>query len=196
MVDRETVMALFRETGAYLKGHFRLTSGLHSPEYLQCALVLAHPQHAAALGQGIAAALAPLLRGARPDLVVSPAMGGIIIGHEAARACGCRFLFTERDDAGKMTLRRGFTLQGGESAVMVEDVVTTGGSSREVIELLRAAGVNVLAAASIIDRSGGAADLTVPRVALATLEVVAYPPDNCPLCAAGSEAVKPGSRPA
>jgi orotate phosphoribosyltransferase len=189
------VLALFRETGAYLSGHFRLTSGLHSPEYLQCARVLSHPVHAETLGRALAAALKTKLQ-TPVNVVVSPAMGGLIIGHEVARALGVRHIFTERDAEKKMTLRRGFAIETGETAVVIEDVITTGGSSVEVVELLRAAGANVAGAGSIIDRSGGKADLGVPRVALATLDVVSYPPDFCPLCEAGVPVVKPGSRPA
>jgi orotate phosphoribosyltransferase len=185
----ETVMQIFRETGAYLKGHFRLTSGLHSNEYLQCALVLQHPAVAERLGRELAAQLPD------SDVVVSPAIGGLIIGHEVARAKGVRFLFTERD-AGKMTLRRGFSVKPGETALVIEDVVTTGGSTREVIAVLRSSGARVLAAASVIDRSGGRADLGVPRVALATLDVIAYEPEDCPLCKQGVPVEKPGSRPA
>jgi len=179
----------FRETGAYLRGHFRLTSGLHSEEYLQCALVLQHPTIAEQFGKQLASKLG------KADLVASPAIGGLIIGHEVARAIGARFIFTERDAAGKMTLRRGFTVKPGETAIVIEDVVTTGGSTREVIEVLQAAGVKVLGAGSIIDRSGGKADLGVPRVALETMNVVAYQPDECPLCKQGLPVEKPGSRP-
>ena len=184
---------LFRQTGAYLRGHFRLTSGLHSPEYLQSALVLQHPAHAEKLGAELAARLRGLAGGEKIGVVVAPAMGGLIIGHEVARAMGARFVFTERD-GGRMTLRRGFALQPAESAVVVEDVITTGGSTREVVEIIQAAGARPVAAGSIIDRSAGKADVGVPRVALATLEVVAYPPDDCPLCRAGIPVVKPGSR--
>jgi orotate phosphoribosyltransferase len=186
----ETTLQVFRETGAYLKGHFQLTSGLHSDEYLQCALVLQHPEIAERLGRELATKLEPC------DLVASPAMGGVIIGHEVARALGARFIFSERDASGKMTLRRGFYVRPGESAAVIEDVVTTGGSTREVIDLLRAAGATVLGAGSIIDRSGGRANLGVPRVALATLDVVAYAPEDCPLCKQGVAVEKPGSRPA
>ncbi len=185
----ETTLQIFRDTGAYLKGHFRLTSGLHSDEYLQCALVLEHPEIAERLGRELALKLGPAA-----DMVAAPAIGGLIIGHEVARALGCRFIFTERDASGKMVLRRGFSVRPGETAVVVEDVVTTGGSTREVIEVLRAAGARVLSAGSIIDRSGGRADLGVPRFALATLNVVAYAPEKCPLCQQGIAIEKPGSR--
>jgi orotate phosphoribosyltransferase len=189
-----STLETFRATGAYLSGHFRLTSGLHSPAYLQCALVLQHPRYAAELG-GL---LAEALRKIAPEpvgLVVSPALGGLIIGHEVARALGARFIFTERDENKKMTLRRGFTVTPGEAALVVEDVITTGGSTRDVVEALRAAGARTLAAGSIVDRSGGRADVGAPRVSLVTLEVVAYDPAECPLCARGLPVVKPGSRP-
>jgi len=190
----DSVLSLFRKTGAYLTGHFRLTSGLHSPEYLQSALVLEYPEHAERLGNQMASALRELA-GRRIDVVVSPALGGLIIGHEVARALGARFLFTERDPVQKMmTLRRGFSVETGEVAVVVEDVITTGGSTREVIELLQANGALVAAAGSIIDRSGGNADVGAPRVALSTLQVVAYPPEDCPLCREGLPVTKPGSR--
>jgi orotate phosphoribosyltransferase len=184
-------MQVFRDTGAYLSGHFRLTSGLHSNQYLQCALVLARPAIAERFGRELAGAL----KVANVDLVVSPAVGGLIIGHEVARALGSRFIFTERDSAGKMTLRRGFSVSAGETAVVIEDVVTTGGSTREVIELLQFAEVRVLGAGSIIDRSGGRVDLGVPRVALATLNVTAWTAEECPLCRQGLAIEKPGSRP-
>jgi orotate phosphoribosyltransferase len=188
-------LGLYERTGAYLRGHFRLTSGLHSPEYLQSAKVLAYPQHAETLGREMSAQLLTLLCGKVPDVVVSPAMGGLIIGHEVARALGVRHIFTERDaETNRMTLRRGFEVTPGETAVIVEDVITTGGSTKEVVDLLRAAGVTVLAAGSIIDRSGGKADVGVPRVALQRMEVVAYDPAECPLCRDGIPVVKPGSR--
>jgi orotate phosphoribosyltransferase len=190
------VLQLFRSTGAYFNGHFRLTSGLHSAEYLQCALVLQHPRLAEELGHSLAASLTALAGPQHIRVVASPAIGGLVIGHEVARALGARFIFTERDPLGKMTLRRGFAVTPGETAVVVEDVITTGGSTREVVEILRREGATPLAAASIIDRSGGAADVGVPRVALATLEVVSYEPAACPLCAQGVPVTKPGSRPA
>lgn len=187
-------MDLFIETGAYLRGHFRLTSGLHSGEYLQCARVLAIPAYAERLGRELASKLHPLLNG-EIDLTVAPAIGGIIIGYEVARAFGVPSFFTERDPASnEMTLRRGFEIRPGERAVVIEDVVTTGGSTREVIRLLEAAGARVLAAGSIIDRSGGEVDLGVQRVALATLHPATYDPDDCPLCKDGQPLVKPGSR--
>ena len=191
----ESVLSLFRSTGAYLQGHFRLTSGLHSSAYLQCALVLQHPEHAARLGRLLAGELEKILS-TPAGVVVSPALGGLIIGHEVARSLGTRFLFTERDAATKqMALRRGFTVTPGESAVVIEDVITTGGSTHDVVEVLRAAGASVVAAGSIIDRSGGRAQVGVPRVALATLQVAAHYPQDCPMCREGIPAVKPGSRP-
>lgn len=196
MADQfDPVLSAFYETGAYLRGHFRLTSGLHSPEYLQCAKVLQFPKHAEHFGRLMAAEFRRVDPALNVGAVVAPAIGGLIIGHEVARALGSRFIFTERDGSGKMVLRRGFSIEPGETAVVVEDVVTTGGSSREVIEILQEAGARVIAAGSIIDRSGGGVDLGVPRVALKTLQVIAYPPDDCPLCRDGSPVVKPGSRP-
>jgi orotate phosphoribosyltransferase len=189
----DNVLALFEQAGAYLKGHFRLTSGLHSPEYLQCALVLRFPTHAETLGRTLAASLQGLVGGTPIDMVVSPAMGGVIIGHEVGRALGVPAIFTEREN-GAMTLRRGFHIEPGTKVVVVEDVVTTGLSTREVILLLKNAGARVLAAGSIVDRSGGTVDLGVPRAALATMKVLAWPPEECPLCAQGSPVVKPGSR--
>ncbi len=190
----DPVLQIFNETGAYLRGHFRLTSGLHSPEYLQCALVLQHPDHAEWLGARLAERIRTAAGTPDIDVVASPAVGGLIVGHEVARALGARAIFTERDANGKMTLRRGFSVTPDETVVVVEDVITTGGSTREVIQLMRSYGARVAAAGSIVDRSGGSADLGVPRHALLTLSVVAYPPENCPLCAQGSTAVKPGSR--
>jgi orotate phosphoribosyltransferase len=191
----QSILELFRSTGAYLQGHFRLTSGLHSSEYLQSALVLQHPSAAEKLG-GLLAEQLRAMAGEPIGLVVSPALGGLIIGHEVARALGTPFLFTERDGATrKMSMRRGFTVAAGQTAVVVEDVITTGGSTVEVIDVLKEGGVKVLAAGSIIDRSGGKADVGVPRVALATMQVAAHYPEQCPLCALGIPVVKPGSRP-
>ena len=193
---RPAVLDLFRSTGAYLSGHFRLTSGLHSAAYLQCALVLQHPRIAEDLGRRLAQAITALVQPEPVDVVASPAIGGLIIGHEVARALGTKFIFAERDTSGKMTLRRGFEVTPGETAVVIEDVITTGGSTRDVIEILRALEADVIGVGSIIDRSGGKVDLGVPRAALDTLVVDSYPPETCPLCAQGIPVVKPGSRPA
>ena len=179
----------FRRTGALLEGHFVLTSGLHSPNYLQCALVLQHPAEAEAFGRSIA----EHFEGRGVETVAAPAIGGIIIGWETARALGVRSVWTERE-GGRMTLRRGFTVRPGERVAVVEDVITTGGSTRETVEALRRMGANVVGAASIIDRSAGRAEVGAPRHALATLDVPAVAPDACPLCARGLPAVKPGSR--
>ena len=179
----------FRRAGALLEGHFQLTSGLHSTLYLQCALVLQYPDKAESFGR----AIAEKYGGQGVELVASPAIGGIVIGHEVARALGARFIWTERE-AGEMTLRRGFTVFTGEKTLVVEDVITTGGSTRETIEALQAAGANVFAAASIIDRSDGSADVSVPRMALASLKVLSVEPAVCDACKAGEPAVKPGSR--
>ena len=188
-MKREEVVERFRRTGALLEGHFVLTSGLHSTQYLQCALVLQHPSEAEAFGRVIAAQFDKQ----QVETVAAPAIGGIIIGWEVARALGVRSIWTEREE-GKMTLRRGFNIRPGERVLVVEDVITTGGSTRETCDALRAAGALVIGAASIIDRSGGRSDVGVPRVALATLEVPAVSPADCPHCAAGVPAVKPGSR--
>lgn len=182
------VEKLFLEHGALLKGHFLLSSGLHSDRYLQCALVLAQPRAAEELGRALAALLP-----AKPDLVVSPAMGGLIIGQEVARALGVRHYFTERVD-GAVTLRRGFSLKAGEKVVVVEDVVTTGRSTKEVFALVRAAGAEPMGALSVIDRSEGRAGLGVPHAALWTVSVPAWDPADCPACKAGTPYVKPGSR--
>ncbi len=191
-------MDMFEETGAYLRGHFRLTSGLHSGEYLQCAKVLAIPAYAERLGRELAAKLEADIGVTSVDVVVAPAIGGIIIGHEVARAFNVRSLFTERDPTSprnEMTLRRGFEVAPGERAIVIEDVITTGGSTREVIRVLHDAGAVVLAAGSIIDRSGGQVDLGLPRLALETLHPTTYDPDECPLCKQGQPLSKPGSRP-
>ena len=190
----ESVLDTFRRVGALLEGHFRLTSGLHSPGYLQCALVLQHPREAEACGEAIASQVRML----DVEAVLSPALGGIVIGHEVARALGARALFAERQD-GRLTLRRGFALKPGERVLVVEDVVTTGGSTRETIDVARAAGGTVVGAASIVDRRAGAATamsdtLDVPYSALATIDLPTYEPEACPLCAAGQAVTKPGSR--
>ena len=188
-MNADQVIEKFRQTGALLEGHFRLTSGLHSSVYLQCALVLQHPRNA----EEFAAAIAEKFQDANIETVASPAIGGIVIGHEVARALGARFIWTERD-AGKMVLRRGFSVEPGERVLVVEDVVTTGGSTRETIAVLQEAGADVRGAASIIDRSSGKADVGVPRIALATLDVPSVDPSDCEACKRGEAAIKPGSR--
>jgi len=184
------VLSLFRQSGALLEGHFKLSSGLHSAGYLQCALVLMRPRDAEALG----AALADRVRGLGATLVLSPAMGGIVIGQEVGRGLNVNALFAERVDS-TLTLRRGFAIAPGERVLVVEDVVTTGGSTRETIEVARAAGASVVGACAIVDRSGGNAGLDVPFHALLPMALPTYAPEACPLCAQGLEVVKPGSRP-
>jgi orotate phosphoribosyltransferase len=185
----EEVIEKFRNAGALLEGHFVLSSGLHSTKYLQCALVLQDPAQAEEFGRAIAAHF----QNSNIQLVASPAIGGIIIGHEVARALGARFIWTERE-SGTMVLRRGFSVSEGERTLVVEDVLTTGGSTRETIETLRHAGAEVVAAASIIDRSSGSVDVGVPRIALAMLDVPSVDPSACEACARGEAAIKPGSR--
>ncbi len=188
MNDRE-ILDIFRGHGALLEGHFILSSGLHSDRYIQCALVLQHPPIA---GQ-LCSALAEKFRQLNVSVVVAPALGGILVAHEVARALGARALFVERQD-GALTLRRGFRLDPGEQSLVVEDVITTGGSTRETMQSVLEAGGEVLGVGALIDRSGGAADLGVLKEALVTLAVQNYDPSDCPLCKAGVPAVKPGSR--
>ena len=183
------VLEKFKETNALLEGHFILSSGLHSPQYLQCALALQFPADAAIFGR----AIAEKYLDAGIETVASPAIGGLIIGYAVAAALNVRFIWTERQD-GVMTLRRGFSVREGERILVVEDVITTGGSTRECIAALTSSGANVIAAASIIDRSNGVADVGVPRTSLASLDVPSYSADACPMCAQGIAAVKPGSR--
>jgi orotate phosphoribosyltransferase len=190
----DSILQLFRERRALLEGHFLLSSGLHSPRYLQSALVLMDPVLATRLGAELAAILRPLLPPKPPSAVVGPALGGVLVAHEVARAFGVPALFTERlGDA--MVLRRGFTVTPGDAVVVVEDVITTGRSTMEVVDLLRGAGARVLAVGSLVDRSGGGLDLGVPRRSLLAIDVPTYAADVCPLCAQGSQAQKPGSRP-
>ena len=188
-MNAEQVIDQFRTTGALLEGHFQLSSGLHSTVYLQCALVLQFPDKAESFGR----AIAERYEGQGIQLVASPAIGGIVIGHEVARALGARFVWTERE-AGEMTLRRGFTVSPGEKTLVIEDVITTGGSTRETIEALQRAGADVVGAASIIDRSAGSADVGVPLTALASLKVLSVETSECDACKLGEPVVKPGSR--
>ena len=191
MTDDE-VLAEFRAADALLEGHFILSSGLRSPRYLQCARVLMDPRRGARLADALAAKLPAAIRRA-VTAVVSPAMGGVIAGHEMARALGVEAMFLERP-AGTFELRRGFRLAPGQAVLMMEDVVTTGLSSREAIAAIAAAGGTTLAAAALVDRSGGAADLGVPFFPLVRLDVPTYAPDALPAALAAIPAVKPGSR--
>lgn len=190
----EDLQALLEESGAYTSGHFELSSGRHSPAYVQCALLLQDPERARRVGRALARRLASL----RPETVVSPALGGVIIGHEVAAALGVPFRFTERKD-GEMTLRRGFAFRPGERAVIVEDVVTTGKSTREAAAVAQAAGAKVLAVGSIVDRTGqsssGDEPFDVPFFHLMELDLPTWPADECPLCREGGKPTKPGSRP-
>ncbi len=183
------ILAIFKEHSALLEGHFILSSGLHSDRYIQCALVLQHPW----VAEQLCSQLASLLRNLKAAVVAAPALGGVIVAHEVARALGVRALFTERQD-GAMSLRRGFSFAANESALVVEDVITTGGSTRETIQCVEQAGGKVVGVGALIDRSSGVAKFPVPKVALATLTVGNYNPSDCPLCRSGVPAVKPGSR--
>jgi orotate phosphoribosyltransferase len=186
----QQVLELFSRCGALLEGHFKLSSGLHSQGYLQSALVLQHPEHAATLGE----AVADRVRDWRPAVVLSPALGGLIIGHEVARALGVRAMFAERRD-GRLTLRRGFAVEPGERVLIVEDVVTTGQSTRETIDVARDSAGDVVGAASVINRGGGDVDLGVPFEALAAVSWPTHVQQECPLCAEDIPIVRPGSRP-
>jgi orotate phosphoribosyltransferase len=188
-MTNDEVIDRFRKTGALLEGHFQLSSGLHSSVYLQCAIALQSTHEAIDFG----AAIADGFRDQEIETVASPAIGGLVIGYEVARQLGVRFIWTEREN-GTMTLRRGFALKPGERILVVEDVITTGGSTRDTIEALRASGGNVVAAASIIDRSGGTADVGVSRLSLATLNVAAVSAGECESCKRGEPVFKPGSR--
>lgn len=183
------ILEHFRQTNAFLEGHFVLSSGLHSPGYLQCALALQRASDAEDFGKMIA----DRLRGSEISTVASPAIGGLIIGYAVAQSLDGRFIWTERRN-GIMTLRRGFTLEPGEKVLVVEDVITTGGSTRECVATLRENGGEVVAAASIIDRSNGTADVGVPRVSLVKIDVPTYSAEDCPMCARGEEIYQPGSR--
>ena len=190
-MEQNDALTLFRRAGALLEGHFRLSSGLHSTGYLQSALVLQHPADAAALGS----AVADHVRDLRPATVISPALGGLIIGHEVARALGVRAIFAERSGGTTLSLRRGFSLSPGERVLVVEDVFTTGKSTRETMDVAREAGAEVVGAAAIIDRSGGTIAFGVPHKTVIQLSLPTYDADQCPLCKMGVPVTKPGSRP-
>ena len=189
-MTRDELLDRFRRFGALLEGHFRLSSGLHSSGYLQSALVLQFPAEAEGLGR----AIGERVRHLRPSVVLSPALGGVVIGHEVARALGVRAVFVERQD-GVFLLRRGFMLGETDRVVVVEDVLTTGGSTRETIQAAVAAGAQVVGVGAIVDRSGSGLRFDVPHEALLDMTLPTYQPDECPLCAKGAPVVKPGSRP-
>lgn len=188
-LNKERILEIFRASGALLDGHFQLTSGLHSPHYFQCAKVLQYPEYLHTFSQLIADRFA----GQNVDLVISPAIGGIVVGTEVGRVLGVRTIFTERADK-IMQLRRGFEIKTGERVLVVEDVVTTGGSVFEVIEVAKKAGGIIAGAACIVDRSNGKVRFEGTQTSILQMDVVTYQPENCPLCAAGTKAVKPGSR--
>jgi orotate phosphoribosyltransferase len=189
-MKREEVQKIFEQAGAVRKGHFELSSGLHSSTYIQCALVLQYPNQAEILGR----ALSELFANLQVSCVVAPAMGGITIGYEVARALGVRSLWVERDRSGQMALRRGWELKPGERVLVIEDVWTTGGSTRETIGVVEQEEGLVVAAGALIDRTGGRVEWNVPARALLEMEVPSYEPDDCPLCRAGGATTRPGSR--
>jgi len=182
-------LEMFKKSGALLEGHFLLTSGRHSRQYMQCAQVLQHPVYAEALG----AELASRFKDRGIETVIGPAMGGIIVAHEVARSLGARAIFAEREN-GVMTLRRGFTLAAGEKVLVVEDVITTGGSVREVIEVVKNAGAVPVGVGALVDRSGGSVEFGIPLESVLQVPIASYPPEECPLCQQGIPWIKPGSR--
>ncbi|MDE6189672.1 MAG: orotate phosphoribosyltransferase [Clostridia bacterium] len=189
-MTQEQALDCYKKTGAVLKGHFKLTSGRHSDTYMQSAKLFIDTKQS----ERVCKALAEKLEGEKIDLVVSPAIGGILMGYEVARQLGVPNIFAEREN-GEMTLRRGFSIEQGAKVVVVEDVVTTGGSVKEVVKLVQSLGAEVVAVASLVDRSNGAVDFGVKYVNLISMEVVSYEPEECPICKEGKlELVKPGSR--
>lgn len=189
MLDKDSIMDIFMRTGAVMKGHFLLTSGLHSDTYIQCARVLQYPEYTAKL-TGV---IAGTFKHESIDLVVGPAVGGILVAYEVARQLGVPALFTERED-GVMTLRRGFDISPGKRVLVAEDVVTTGGSVKEVIKVVRGQGAEVAGVGLLVDRSGGSVNFGVKKQAVLTLDVKTYSPLDCPMCRQGTAAIKPGSR--
>ncbi len=190
MLTQEQALNCYKQTGAILKGHFKLTSGRHSDTYMQSAKLFIDTKQS----ETVCKALAEKLAGEKIDMVVSPAVGGILMGYEVARQLGVPNIFAEREN-GEMTLRRGFSIEKGAKVVVVEDVVTTGGSVKEVVKLVQGHGAEVVAVASLVDRSNGAVDFGVKYVNLISMEVLSYDPEECPICKEGKiELVKPGSR--
>lgn len=187
-MNSEQVMELFRRTGVLLEGHFKLTSGRHSPMFLQCSQVMQYPHEA----EPLAAALAERVKGLRVDAVIGPAMGGIVLSYEIGRQLGTKAIFAERQD-GTMTLRRGFSIKPGHRYLVVEDAVSTGGSVREVMDVVCEHGAEVAGVGVLVDRSAGKVDFGVPTLAMLTLEVPSYPPDDCPLCRQGVPLTLPKS---
>jgi len=191
MISNDRIMEILKEAGVLLEGHFKLTSGRHSNKYLQCAKIFRNTKYS----EELCAALAEQYKNDGVQVVIGPAMGAVQMAYEVSRPLKCENFFTERDEDGKMSLRRGFVVEPGEKVLVVEDVVTTGGSVREVIELVQAAGGDVVGVGSIVDRTGGKIDFGVPFKAVISLNVESWEPETCPLCKAGAPApVKPGSR--
>jgi len=188
-MNSQEALEIFVKTNALLEGHFLLTSGKHSDKYFQCARALQYPEY----NQSFAKEIVENFSEEKIDVVVSPAIGGIVIGQEVARQLGLRFLFTEREN-NKMTLRRGFQLQEGENALVIEDVVTTGGSVFEVIEVVKKFNANLVGIGMIVDRSNGAVNFGVKQFSLIKMKVIAYDSENCPQCRLNIPIVKPGSR--
>lgn len=190
MMKQEEVLGIFKQSGALLEGHFILTSGAHSPNYFQCARVLQHPNWA----QLLCSEIALHYKDKKIHAVAAPAVGGIIVAHEVARTLNARCIFSEREN-GTMRFRRGFEIKRDENVLVVEDVVTTGGSLKEVIQLCRDADANVVGVGYLVDRSGGRAEFGAPKFSLVSVDVVKYEPETCPLCREGAlPAIKPGSR--
>lgn len=183
---------LMKQKNALLEGHFLLSSGLHSSKYLQCAIILQYPQIAERIGKALANRYKWHIK-KKADVVLSPAIGGIIVGQEVAKVLRARAMFCEREE-GKMKLRRGFSLSPEERVVVAEDVITTGGSIKELMQLVQDAGASVIAVAALVDRSAGKINFNIPKVTIATMEIEAFKPEECPLCKENIPVVKPGSR--
>jgi len=188
-MDGQEILKIFKDSKALLEGHFVLSSGLHSPKYLQCALLLQNPK----MAEKLCTSLADKFRKENPSVIVAPALGGVIVSHEVARALGVRSIFTERED-GKMCLRRGFSLSSADRAVIVEDVITTGGSTKEVIDIVKEYGANIVGIGCIADRSKGKIDFGFRYENLIKIDIPTFNPAECPLCKQGLPLVKPGSR--